>query len=138
MKFDFDNLPNDESEVIEHHSRSFSLAAKLLPKAIRSDVEKLYAWCRWCDEAVDAAPNPRAANNRLELLRCDVRRIYAGETPVHPASKWFANIASKYGIPIDLPLDLLAGMKLDVSNPVLESEEELLNYSYQAAGTVGL
>ena len=55
MEFNFDNLPSRDSVVIEQHSRSFSLAAKLLPKEIRSDVVKLYAWCRWCDDAVDEA-----------------------------------------------------------------------------------
>ena len=55
MEFNFDSLPSSDSAVIEQHSRSFSLAAKLLPKEIRSDVVKLYAWCRWCDDAVDEA-----------------------------------------------------------------------------------
>jgi len=138
MKFNFDNLPSSDSAVIEHHSRSFSLAAKLLPKEIRSDVVKLYAWCRWCDDAVDEATSRGEALERVDLLTADVERIYAGHLPNHVSSKWLADIAHKYSIPIELPIDLLAGMKTDVSNPVFETEAELLHYCYQAAGTVGL
>ncbi|MGI9497821.1 MAG: phytoene/squalene synthase family protein [Mariniblastus sp.] len=138
MEFNFDNLPSSDSAVIEQHSRSFSLAARLLQKETRSDVVKLYAWCRWCDDAVDEAASRGEAIERVNLLTADVERIYAGQQPKHVSSKWLADIAIKYNIPIELPIDLLSGMKADVSNPVFETEAELLHYCYQAAGTVGL
>lgn len=138
MEFNFDNLPSRDSVVIEQHSRSFSLAAKLLPKEIRSDVVKLYAWCRWCDDAVDEATSCGEAKERIDLLTADVERIYAGQPPNHVSSKWLADIALKYSLPIELPIDLLAGMKTDMSKPIFETEAELLHYCYQAAGTVGL
>ena len=138
MKFDFDELPPVDGDVIKNHSKSFSLAAKLLPKEIRSDVEKLYAWCRWCDDAVDEVSKLREASERLKLLRQDVHRIYRGDAAIHPATQWLASVVMKYKIPEQLPLDLLGGMKTDLQNPVLETVEQLLHYCYQAAGTVGL
>jgi phytoene synthase len=138
MKFDFNNLPDSDADVIRRHSRSFSLAAKLLPTSIRSDVEKLYAWCRWCDDAVDDASSSSEARERLELLRNDVYRVYAGEAPRHSASVWLASVVKTHGIPQQLPLDLLSGMEADLNRPVLQSVDELLHYCYQAAGTVGL
>ena len=138
MSFDFDELPVDDAAVIKKHSRSFSLAARLLPAGVRTDVEKLYAWCRWCDDAVDEASDVDAARKRLELLRADVHRIYAGENPQHPASNWLGDVALRYRIPIELPLDLLSGMETDTGNPVMASVDDLILYCYQAAGTVGL
>ena len=138
MSFNFDILPTDDRVVIEHHSRSFSLAARMLPREIRTDVEKLYAWCRWCDDAVDNAPDVESAKARLELLRADVQRIYQGLKPEHPASNWLASVVRQYDIPIELPFDLLTGMETDLENPALESVDELLLYCYRAAGTVGL
>ncbi len=138
MKFDFDNLPPDDADVIQHHSRSFSLAAKLLPSRLRSDVEKLYAWCRWCDDAVDEAANLNEAKERLALLRKDVHRIYSGEATLHAASCWLASVVKTHEIPQHLPLDLLSGMEADLDTPVLQTVDELLLYCYQAAGTVGL
>ncbi len=138
MSFHFDRLPTDDAAVIQQHSRSFSLAAKLLPANVRPDVEKLYAWCRWCDDAVDEAPDAKAAAARLERLRTDVKRIYAGEAPLHAASKWLESLVHQYNIPIEWPLDLLRGMETDLADPVLETVEDLMQYCYQAAGTVGL
>ncbi len=136
--FDFDQLPSEDAMVIRKHSRSFSLAARLLPANVREDVETLYAWCRWCDDAVDQAPSVEAARNRLQLLREDVERIYQGEPPSHPASKWLASLVHRYQIPRELPLDLLAGMATDLDDPSLTTVDDLLLYCYQAAGTVGL
>jgi phytoene synthase len=138
MTFDFNNLPSDDADVIQHHSRSFSLAARLLPLTIRSDVEKLYAWCRWCDDAVDEASDAREAKKRIELLREDVHRIYAGQVPRHAASNWLGSVVNKHGIPSQLPLDLLSGMETDLNGVILQTVDELLDYCYQAAGTVGL
>lgn len=138
MKFELDSLPPEDSVVIQHHSRSFSLAAGLLPRTVRKDVEKLYAWCRWCDEAVDEAPNQETAAIWLTGLREDVERIYRGEPPLHAASQWLAELVDRHSIPKHLPLDLLEGMETDLGNPVFETEGQLLEYAYQAAGTVGL
>ncbi len=138
MKFDFNKMPGSDAEVIKYHSRSFSLAAKLLPPSIRSDVEKLYAWCRWCDDAVDDAPSKEEAKKRIELLRSDVQRIADGQPPLHAASQWMADLARQYKIPCEIPLDLLTGMETDLENPVFGTVDELLLYCYRAAGTVGL
>jgi len=138
MSFQFDTLPSSSSAVIRQHSRSFSWAAKMLPREIRDDVEKLYAWCRWCDNAVDEAGDLDSARERLTMLQQDVMQIYAGRVPQHPASIWLADLVQSYDIPRELPLDLLRGMQTDARNPVLETVEELKLYSYRVAGTVGL
>ena len=46
---------SDAAQIIHHHSRSFSLAARFLPDRIRGDVMSLYAWCRTIDDIVDEA-----------------------------------------------------------------------------------
>lgn len=134
----FDDIPNDNGSVIRQHSKSFALASRLLAPRIRADVRKLYAWCRWCDDAVDAAPDKVAALARIEELQQDVQRIDAGHSPMHGASAWLNDLVRRYHIPLDLPSDLLTGMRRDVESPVLETYDELMEYAYQAAGTVGL
>ena len=134
----FDQVPEDESQVIRRHSRSFRLAATLLPRRVRNDVETLYAWCRWCDEAVDAAPTREHAELRLATLRDDVSRIFAGEAPRHRASAWMGMLVARYPIPSQLPRDLISAMESDLDITQVESEEELLKYCYHAAGVVGL
>jgi phytoene synthase len=130
--------PADYREIIHHQSRSFSTASRLLPKQQRTDVQRLYAWCRWCDDAVDCAPNRAKAVEQLNCLRDDVERIYRGEKPQHPASDWFADLVGKYPIERELPLGLIKGMEMDLSLVQLATDDELQAYCYHAAGVVGL
>jgi len=138
MSDSFDSVPSDYRQVIRQHSRSFSFAARLLPNPVRADVQKLYAWCRWCDEAVDDAATAAVAGQRLALLREDISRIYAGEPPVHQASNWLAELVHDHAIPIEYPLGLLDGMEMDLGSVSIGTEEELMLYCKRAAGTVGL
>ena len=41
--------------AILEHSRSFALAAQLLPQAVRDPAVVLYAYCRRADDAIDFA-----------------------------------------------------------------------------------
>jgi len=131
-------IPLDETSVIRKHSRSFSMAARWLPADVRGDVEKLYAWCRWCDEAVDSARDLDDATVRLAILREDVQRVFDGQEVRHPASKWLAELVESRGICQAEALDLLAGMELDLHLGQVEDEQALLRYCYCAAGVVGL
>jgi phytoene synthase len=134
----FAAVPVETSAVIRKHSRSFSLAARWLPVDVRGDVEKLYAWCRWCDEAVDGDGDPNEAASRLAVLREDVQRVFEGKKVQHPASEWLADLVQSRGIQQAEALDLLAGMEMDLHLGQVENEEGLLRYSYCAAGVVGL
>ncbi len=134
----FDQVPTSGASVIRKHSRSFAAASWLLPREYRRDVEKLYAWCRWCDDAVDSATNINQAEQRLEMLREDVERIYRGQRPLHEASQWLAEVVASHKIEKRLPLDLLDGMRLDLRLEQIGTQEELLSYCYHAAGVVGL
>ena len=134
----FAAIPIETSAVIRKHSRSFSLAARWLPEGIRGDVEKLYAWCRWCDEAVDGDGDPNEAACRLAVLREDVQKVFEGKKVQHPASEWLADLVQSRGIRQEEALDLLAGMEMDLHLGQIENEERLLRYCYCAAGVVGL
>jgi len=134
----FFDVPEVNATVIRRNSRSFSLAAKCLPSGIRSDVEKLYAWCRWCDDAVDSAPSPQIASERLTSLRDDVERIFSGQTVRHPASQWLADLVEKRGLEKQHALELLNGMEMDLHAWQVSDEADLILYCYRVAGVVGL
>ncbi|MEE2937633.1 MAG: phytoene/squalene synthase family protein [Planctomycetota bacterium] len=134
----FHTVPFDDSEVIRQNSRSFSLASKLLPEDVKSDVEKLYAWCRWCDDAVDLCDNLKEARESLTMLRGDVERIYRKQPVMHRASAWLAELVEKYDIDQQYPAALIDGMEMDLDLTQIETEHELMCYCYRAAGVVGL
>lgn len=128
----------DEWDVIQVNSRSFSMATRLLPKEMRTDVAKLYAWCRWCDNAVDDAPSQAVACHRLQMLMQDVKAIYSDQPIQLPASDWLRELVERYNIPPDLPRDLLRGMESDLKFKPMANDEALLLYCYRVAGVVGL
>lgn len=128
----------DAGESIRRHSRSFSFASRLLPADKRGDVERLYAWCRWCDDGVDAAATPQEALEFVELATQDVRRIAAAETPSAHESRWLAELVGRHDLSIEAALALLEGMRSDLTPAAGFQEADLLRYAFRVAGAVGV
>lgn len=128
---------SDFSAIIAHHSKSFSLATRLLPPELRYDVRVLYAWCRYADDAVDEVPAAEqpAAIRRLEVELDD---LYAGVSMEDPVLDAFASVVRLREIPRAYPSELLAGMRMDVEGHRYDTIEDLDLYCYRVASTVGL
>lgn len=140
----------DPSDVIQRHSRSFSLASRLLPARCRTSVHALYAWCRTVDDVVDDAvqqathntthntPQPATPEHLLQLLEEDLDRLRQGLAAEHPASAWIAPLVVGERINVRHAKELITGMRMDLQGFRVESEADLQLYCYHAAGTVGL
>ena len=145
-----DRLLNHATQTIEVGSKSFAAAARLFDPATRRSVLMLYAWCRHCDDVVDgqelgfnAAPSEQPdAAAKLEGLREQTRRAYAGETMRDPAFAAFQEVALQDGgnpqIPQRFAFDHLAGFAMDVEGARYETIDDTLRYCYHVAGVVGL
>jgi phytoene synthase len=125
-------------DSIRRHSRSFSFASRILPVAKRADVERLYAWCRWCDDGVDAATTPQQAVEFVNLAGEDVRRIAAGTRPVAAESLWLAELVGRHDLPIEAATALLEGMRSDLTPAAGFREADLWRYCFRVAGAVGV
>jgi len=123
---------------MQRHSRSFSFASRLLPAGTRADVERLYAWCRWCDDGVDAASTSRAADDFVDLASRDLRLIGRGEAPEAQESLWLATLVQRYDLSIAAAEALLSGMRSDVIPAADFSEADLFRYCFRVAGAVGV
>lgn len=131
-------------ELIEKGSKSFAMAARLLPGSIRDDAVMLYAWCRHCDDEIDDqilgfagdASQKGSASERLLSLREKTARALHGdaEEPVFIA---LARLIQKHRIPERHPLDLLRGFQMDVEGRVYCKLDDTLEYCYHVAGVVG-
>ena len=127
-----------EREVIRRHSKSFALAARLLSPGARGHAERLYAWCRHADDAIDTAPDAAAAAAALAELRRDLDAVYAGRPPVSVAAGLLATVVAGCGLPRRYPDDLLCGMAMDAAGTRYQTLDELLVYCHRVAGVVGL
>jgi 15-cis-phytoene synthase len=123
--------------VLERHSKSFALAARLLSKEQRDDVAALYAWCRRADDAVDL-PNVEAPAIALARLERELDRVYRGVPQREPVLSAFQRVVRTRRIPEEYPRALLRGLAMDVAGVRYATLEELLHYCFNVAGTVGL
>ena len=118
-------------------SRSFALAAGLLPRRSRNAALVVYAWCRRADDAIDRAP-PAARPRALAGLHDELERIARGTATGDPVIDAFGTVASATGMPWHYPREMLAGMRMDLEQAAYDDLGELLHYCYRVAGTVGL
>ena len=125
-------------ESIRRHSRSFSFASRLLPAGKRADVERMYAWCRWCDDGVDTAASPQQALEFVERATQDVHQITGGKSPVAAESRWLAELVGRHDLPLEAALALLDGMRSDLTAAAGFDEADLLRYCFRVAGAVGV
>ena len=118
-------------------SKSFALAARLLPRDSRRGALVVYAWCRRADDAIDGAP-PAQRGAALAGLHGELDRIAAGVSSGDPIVDAFGSVVRTTGMPWHYPRELLAGMRMDLEQPGYDELPDLLHYCYRVAGTVGL
>jgi 15-cis-phytoene synthase len=120
--------------ITKANSKTFYAASGLLPPAKRQAVRALYAFCRITDDFVDhdhkdphllldlwRAPNPQTHHQENELI----------------ALAW-ADTRHRYNIPWQYSLQLIQGVAQDMVKKRYEHFDELAQYSYSVASTVGL
>jgi phytoene synthase len=123
--------------VLAVKSKSFALAARLLPPDVANDVVVLYAYCRRADDAVDLAP-PAQQPARLAELRAELDRVYRARAPDDPDLAAFAQVVHDCEIPRVYVEALLTGMQMDVEGASYATLRDLALYAYRVAGVVGL
>jgi 15-cis-phytoene synthase len=132
-------------ELIQKGSKSFALAARLLPRSVRYDAMMLYGWCRHCDDVIDdqvlgfasETASLQAPQERLEHLRQETRKALRGEAE-EPVFIALGRVAQRHRIPERHPLELLRGFEMDVEGRVYETLDQTLDYCYHVAGVVGV
>ncbi len=132
-------------ELIEKGSKSFAMAAKLLPRDARYDAMMLYAWCRHCDDVIDdqilgfkrETASTETPDQRLDALRDKTKRALRGDAD-EPVFIALGRVARKHGIPERHPMELLRGFEMDVDGRRYETLDDTLDYCYHVAGVVGV
>jgi phytoene synthase len=126
------------SRSLSTNSKSFALAARVLPPDTRRDVAALYAWCRRADDAIDLA-TPEQQGAALARLEREVDEVWRGRpNPAVPELSALSEVVAERGVPRHYALELLAGMRMDVEGARYDTLEDLLLYCHRVAGVVGL
>ncbi len=133
-----DDASANVGAVIRRHSRSFSIASRLLPQRFRASVYALYAWCRTVDDAVDETADEDEAERILNLLESDLDRMRQRLPAQHSASLWIKPLVVERCIDVKHAKELIEGMRMDLHSFCVNDNDDLNRYCYHAAGTVGL
>ncbi len=133
-----DPLVIQSKQDIKKGSKSFSLASLFFSRQQKEAAWLLYAWCRYCDDVIDHSTSPVMAQENTKALIEETQKCYAGTSfKEHPWSG-MNQIIHQYKIPQKYPLDLLRGFKIDADGDTIKTIDDLLDYCYCVAGTVGL
>ncbi|RYZ13386.1 MAG: phytoene/squalene synthase family protein [Comamonadaceae bacterium] len=134
------------AEAIEAGSSSFAAAARLFDETTRDSTLLLYAWCRHCDDVIDGQAfghGQRTGDRgdglaRLAQLEDATRRACAGEPTDEPVFAGLGQVVRLHGIDVSLPLEHLAGFRMDAVGAHYATLADTLLYCYRVAGVVGL
>ena len=138
MKKIFDDVSEMCSKsVTESYSTSFSLATKMLSKAIRQDIYNIYGFVRFADEIVDSFHE----FNKEELLNNfekELRYSITNKISLNPILNSFQKTLIKHDIDIKLVNSFLKSMRWDLDKKVYLNKQEFDEYIYGSADVVGL
>jgi phytoene synthase len=124
-------------DVTKTHSKTFYFASLFLPPEKRQAIWAVYAFCRTTDDLVDTRASNGDPLGALDAWRAHLIDAYDGR-PRHEIMTAFADAAERFSIPIEPALDLLAGARRDAVILRYDTYDELLEYCYLVASTVGL
>lgn len=124
--------------LLRRGSKSFGLAARLLPREVADSATALYAFCRVADDLIDDAPDAGARGAALDQLRRRLDGAYDSHPHQHAADRALSALIETRGLP-RAPLDaMLEGFAWDADGRRYRTLDDLEAYGMRVAGTVGM
>lgn len=130
----------DWRAALPSYGKSFAFASRWFPVAWREQVTRVYAYCRFTDDLVDAAGDrPADAVARdLDAWLAMSRIGYAGEPSGSSFLDAVMSDAAAARVPFRYIEQLVEGVRMDLHATRFETLGELQGYTYRVASVVGL
>ena len=123
--------------LTKERAKNFYYAFVTLPTRKRRAIYAVYAFCRLCDDATDDFTD---AEEKLRLVaeqREGLAKTYAG-APEGQVFLAMEDAISTYHIPLEYLEEVINGVEMDISKTRYSTFEELREYCYRVASSVGL
>ncbi len=122
-------------------AKTFYLGTLLMPPVKRRAIWAIYVWCRRTDELMDS-PEAQGRSTlelaaRLDAWEGRTRELFAG-TVRDGLDLVMRDTIERYPQPIQPYLDMIEGMRMDLTTHRYADFPQLELYCYRVAGTVGL
>ena len=127
-------------DVTRRCARNFYYGLKISPEPQRSAMYALYAWMRTADDLVDrAGESAESIESRLDTFHAATDAALGGR-PLDPDPVWIglADSAAKFPLPAEHFHAMLNGQRDDLERRRYATFDELRDYCYRVASTVGL
>ncbi|RSK26389.1 phytoene/squalene synthase family protein [Bacillus sp. HMF5848] len=122
--------------IIKENSKTFYKAFSFLPAKQKRAVWAIYAFCRTVDDIVDEGEQPLEG---LQQFEHDFNTFLSGQLP-NDNVMWVAlqDVFQSYDMNEQAFHDMIKGQSFDLVKKEYETLNEVLDYSYHVASTVGL
>ena len=128
-------------ESFQYHSRTFSLAARFLPRPVQMPIATLYLFCRRVDSIADQRVQevgPERALDEVADVRGRLNETLAGRPPTDEILwRRLAEVHERYGLDREPLEELIEGAVWDLEDRPVESKDDLIAYSNLVGGSVG-
>ena len=132
------NTETDYLKITKESKTNFLYSFTLLTAEKNEAINTVYAFCRKTDDIVDEdSTTVEDRFNKLYLWREEFEKALKGNTE-HALLEQVSRIINKFDIPVEPFYDLIEGMGMDLKKNRYKTFEELYDYCYRAAATVGL
>jgi len=125
------------NEVTAEYAKTFYLGTKLMTPEKQRAIWAIYVWCRRTDELVDGPNASHITPEALDQWEARLEAVFEGR-PMDVIDAALCDTVSRFPVDIQPFRDMIDGMRMDLVKPRYETFDELYEYCYRVAGTVGL
>lgn len=117
---------------------SFYYSFLVLPTAQRNAIVTVWDACRAIDDAVDEAADGAQAVRQIAFWRDEIARVFDGGAPESTQGRALQPVAAAFALPRRSFEDLIDGVQMDLGARRYETFDDLREYCWRVASTVGL
>ena len=134
---DLESAYRECHEITRREAKNFYYAFLTLPWLRRRAIYAVYAFCRYCDDAVDTQVSTAEKLAALSRIREELTGSLH-ERPGGPVFLALADAARQFDIPQEHFQDIVSGVEADLVKTRYKDFQELREYCYRVASVVGL
>jgi len=127
-------------ESFRQHSRTFSFAARLLPRKVQMPIATLYMFCRRVDSIADERVleiGREAALSEVETVHRRLTSTLTGQPPDEFLWQRLADVHNRFDLQQGPLLELIDGARWDLEGRSVDTLDDLVAYSNLVGGSVG-
>jgi len=125
-------------EISKKSKSSFYYTFSLLPANKRDAMNTVYAFCRQTDDIVDeGVEDDNIKYEKLRKWTQEFEKSLSGNSEYLLLNK-LSKIIGRFNIPVEPFFELIKGVEMDLQKKRFSTIDDLLDYCYKVASTVGL